>query len=164
MKRLTAKTKTAYFRRSYEAIDGLWFMKLEEASGFERALDYDQQVWCIMPKIQARLLRDALEITEPGLQGLGEALTAKFSIEGFSCSMAIDNEGRMIFEIKNCPWYDLMKKTGREHLASRVGEVICPNEYAAWASEFDKNIRVRINSRLCDGRKSCTLHFFYDTD
>ena len=139
-------------------------MKLEEEYNFERALEFDARVWEIMPKIQARKLRDLLDISDEGLKGLGEALTAKFSIEGFSCSMRGDREGRLIFEIKRCPWYDLMKDSGREHLAGRVGTVICPTEYQTWAREFGKNIRASIENRLCDGRKTCTLYFMETQD
>ena len=32
--------KVAYLRRSYAAVDGLWFVKLEEELGFERALEF----------------------------------------------------------------------------------------------------------------------------
>lgn len=160
MKRITARTKTDYFRRSYEAVDGLWFMKMEEETDFERALELDRRVWEIVPKVQARKLRDLLDIKNYGLPGLVEALTARFSIEGYSCSMRNDDGGHAVFEIKGCPWYELMKNSGREHLAARVGDVICNTEYSAWAAEFGKNIRVKIADRLCDGRKTCTLDFF----
>ena len=57
MSHLTEEQKTEYFRRSYTAVDGLWFMKVEERMGFEQALQIDEAVWRILPKIQARALR-----------------------------------------------------------------------------------------------------------
>lgn len=162
MKRLTARMKTDYFRRSYEAIDGLWFMKVEGDSDFERALEYDRQVWEIVPKIQARKIKDMLGLDPVGLTALSEGLTTKFAIEGFACSLRQDDHGHLIYEIKSCPWYEKMKASGREHLAARVGEVICPTEYQVWAREFGKDIRVEVRNRLCDGRKTCTLDFFLD--
>jgi|DewCreStandDraft_4_1066084.scaffolds.fasta_scaffold12910_2 hypothetical protein len=159
MKRLTARMKTDYFRRSYEAIDGLWFMKLEEDMDFERALEYDRRVWEIVPKIQCRKIKDMLGLDPVGLGGLSEALTAKFAIEGFACSLRNDDQGHLIFEIKSCPWFEKMKASGREHLAARVGQVICQTEYQAWAREFGKDIRAQVTNRLCDGRKTCTLDF-----
>ena len=33
-----------YFKRSFSAVDGLWFVKVEEANGFDTALETDRQV------------------------------------------------------------------------------------------------------------------------
>jgi len=54
MLKLTDKQIVEYFKRSYTAVDGLWFMKVEEIYGFDTALDIDEEVWKVMPKIQAR--------------------------------------------------------------------------------------------------------------
>ena len=162
MKRITARMKTEYFRRTYEAIDGLWFMKIEEDSDFEHALEYDRRVWEIVPKIQCRKIKDMLALDPVGLNALSEALTAKFAIEGFACSLSTGDLGHLIFEIKHCPWYEKMKASGREHLAGRVGEVICQTEYSTWAREFGKDIHATVLNRLCDGRKTCTLDLYLD--
>jgi len=45
MAKLSDEQKTEYFRRSYTAVDGLWFMKVEERHGFEEALRLDEAVW-----------------------------------------------------------------------------------------------------------------------
>ncbi len=54
---LTDKQKMEYFHRSYLAVDGLWFMKIEENFGFETALKMDEAVWKILPKIQSRIIK-----------------------------------------------------------------------------------------------------------
>ena len=46
-----AEQVVEYLRRSYQAVDGLWFMKVEEALGFEAALEADRRVWEILAKI-----------------------------------------------------------------------------------------------------------------
>jgi len=68
MKELTYKQIAAYFHRSYAAADGLWFMKVEEKCGFETALEIDDQVWKVLPKIQARMLKSMLLLDE-GMEG-----------------------------------------------------------------------------------------------
>jgi hypothetical protein len=55
MLKLTDRQIADYFHRSYTAVDGLWFMKVEAACGFDTALDIDTGVWKVMPKIQARM-------------------------------------------------------------------------------------------------------------
>ncbi len=52
-----------YLRRSYTAVDGLWFVMVEEAHDFDHALALDERVWQILPKIQARKAREVLGIT-----------------------------------------------------------------------------------------------------
>jgi hypothetical protein len=152
------KIRAEYFRRSYEAIDGLWFMKLEEEFDFERALDLDRRVWEIVPKIQSRKLRELLGIQEGGLEGLARALEGKFSMEGAGCEINL-NAGGLDVKILNCPWFELMKKSGRRHLAGRVGEVICGTEYPAWAREFGKDIELVIIEKICDGKECCRFKF-----
>ena len=65
-----------YFRRCYQAVDGLWFMKVEEKSGFDPALDVDHEVWKVMPKIQARMIKSMLKLNN-GANALFEGLTTK---------------------------------------------------------------------------------------
>ena len=49
-----------YLRRSYFVVDGLWFVKTEETSSFDHALDLDEEVWRILAKIQTRKARELL--------------------------------------------------------------------------------------------------------
>ncbi|GAF84732.1 unnamed protein product, partial [marine sediment metagenome] len=46
-----------FWHRSYASVDGLWFMRVEERYGFDAALDIDNEVWKVLPKIQARMLK-----------------------------------------------------------------------------------------------------------
>ena len=54
------KDKAEYYHRCYKAVDGLWFVKTEQMYDFDSALEIDQEVWNIMPKIQARFLKKKL--------------------------------------------------------------------------------------------------------
>jgi len=66
---LSEEQKLEYFRLSYTAVDGLWFMKVEERMGFEQALQIDEAVWAVLPKIQARALKAMMNLPS-GLAGL----------------------------------------------------------------------------------------------
>jgi hypothetical protein len=83
---LTDEQETEYFRRSYTAADGLCFTKVEERLGFAEALQMDETVWKVLPKIQARTLKGMM-LLESGLQGLEEALSARLALEGFDDEM-----------------------------------------------------------------------------
>jgi hypothetical protein len=111
----TEKERAAYFRRSYTAVDGLWFMKVEEKLALA-ALQPDWEVWQVMPKIQTRLIKAALK--EGGrLDALFACLEEKLSLEGFQFKINKDireKEGALKVEILRCPWHDKMVRAGRE--------------------------------------------------
>ena len=74
--KLTDKETTEYLHRCYTAVDGLWFVKVEERYGFNTALDIDEEVWKVIPKIQARFLKHKLK-KERGLEALLECFSTK---------------------------------------------------------------------------------------
>ena len=156
---LSDKQVSEFFHRSYTTVDGLWYMKVEEEYGCDAALEIDNEVWKVLPKIQARMLKSIGKI-ENGMEALFECLTTKLILDGFNFKTEKTENGsgfRVI--IDRCPWYDLMVKSGRELLSGKVGSRICNTEYSAWASEFDNDIRFELQSQLCKGSESCRLQF-----
>ncbi len=153
--------RAAFFWRSYSAVDGLWFMMVEERLGFEAALDIDAQVWQVMAKIQARELRRLLD-APMGLDGLAQCLEAKFEWEGFAARIERPNADTLHCVLQSCPWHEAMLRSGREHLSGRVGERICPVEFAVWADEFavaDQPIKYTLDALLCQEQECCVLTF-----
>ena len=165
MKDLTENDKTEYFRRSYRAVDGLWFMMIEERRGFEEALKLDEAVWRVLPKIQARAIKSMLKL-DCGLDGLKEAIAVRLALEEFDCQLK-RAEGGIIVEIRRCPWHDIMVRSGREELSEKVSEVICQAENQVWALEFSPKgadgegteIRFERQERICQGSSRCRLWF-----
>lgn len=173
MTRLTQEQKTEYFRRSFTAVDGLWFMKVEESLGFEEALRLDEAVWKVLPKIQARTLKGMMHLPG-GLPGLEQALSTRLAMEGFLYEIEPREDGFAVI-VKRCPWHDLMIKSGRENLSERVSELICRVENSVWASEFSgekektgegeavesmsPEIEFEREERICRGEERCVLRF-----
>ena len=159
MMELNDKQIAEYCYRSYTAVDGLWFMKIEEKYGFDAALDTDNEVWKVVPKIQARILKSFKKM-EGGIEALFECLTTKFTIEGYAFKTEKTKNGsgfRIIIE--RCPWHNLMVKSGRENLSGKVGTCICNTEYSVWASEFDEKISFELQCQICKGSEFCVLEF-----
>lgn len=156
MKKLTDKQIAAYFHRSYAAADGLWFMKVEEKYGFDTALEIDDQVWKVLPKIQARMLKSMLLLDE-GMNGLCEGIEARLALEGFGFEAEKENSGLKVF-INRCPWHELMVKSGRGHLSEKVSSLICREENSVWASEFG-DISFELVEQICKGSERCVLRF-----
>ena len=162
MTRMTEEQKAEYFRRSYTAVDGLWFMKVEERLGFDEALRLDEAVWKVLPKIQARALKGMMHL-EGGLEGLEQALCARLALEGFEYEMEPRSEGFAVI-VKRCPWHDLMIKSGRGNLSEKVSDLICRVENSVWASEFaepgeGREIGFEREERVCQGAQRCVLRF-----
>ena len=154
---LTDKQIAEYFRRSYTMADGLWFMKVEERYGFDAALEIDDEVWKVLPKIQARMLKSLAKL-EKGRDALFESLITKLTLEGFKFKVGKSSDGFEIV-ISKCPWHNLMIKSGREKLSEKVGTLICNTEYPVWASEFDDNIHFELKTQICKGSETCIMQF-----
>ena len=159
MLELTDKQIAAYFRRSYTAADGLWFLKVEERYGFDTALDVDEEVWKVLPKIQARMLKSIGNL-DNGLEALGECLTTRLTLDGFTFESEQSHDGTALkITIRECPWHNVMLQARREHLSDKVGTRICNAEYRVWASEFGDDMDFEIQEQICSGGESCTLLF-----
>jgi hypothetical protein len=157
MTKLNPQQVTEYFSRSYKTVDGLWFMKMEEKYGFDTALEVDNEVWKVMPKIQARLIKNFLGL-ETGPEALLEGLITKLELEGFKFTAEKTKNGFQI-SITDCPWHNLMTKSGREHLTEKVGKTICSTEYQVWTSELAKTMKFTLKSKKCGKSERCILDF-----
>jgi len=157
MVQLNSSQIEEYLNRSYTAVDGLWFMKVEKELGFDKTLEIDDEVWKVLPKIQARLMKSFMKM-ESGLDALFQCFTTKLTLDRFKYKSEKKGGGFTIV-IERCPWYDLMVKSGRKDLAGKVGTRICNTEYAVWATEFDINMNFEIQDQICNGSTSCILKF-----
>ena len=185
---LNSKQIKEYLQNSYAKVDGLWFLKIEEQFGFEKALDIDAEVWKVMPKIQARYLKTVPEIKEiaDSFDMFFECLEIKMKLDNFitktaqsrqntknkikDCkkksanhSSTLEENNVITITINNCPWHNLMIKSGRENLSEKIGSVICRNEYSIFASEFDKNIKFELGERICKDSVCCKFVFTKDS-
>jgi hypothetical protein len=161
MSRLSDRDAIEYLRRCYRAADGLWFMKVEERDGFDTALDVDVEVWKVMPKIQARTLKSKLH-QQSGIDGLRICFEEKLEQDGFLFTTVQENNGFSI-HVQDCPWHNVLKKAGREHLSRAIGRRICSTEFSLWAAEFGEHITCTFHERICEGGKSCSFRFTENT-
>lgn len=148
-----------YLRRSYFALDGLWFVKVEERLDFAQALELDAAVWQVLAKIQARKTRELLGLTGNKLSDLLSALQLKFAAEEYTQRVGNQQAGRTEIEITACPWIELLRKSGREQLAAKLADAVCTTDFQGWANEFDPAISVTLPERRCDGAKLCRVVF-----
>ena len=147
-----------YLRRSYQAVDGLWFVKVEESLGFAAALSMDVSVWAVLAKIQARKARALLQVQDNSLAEFVRCFTLKLEADGFTFTPEVaQDEARFI--IATCPWLDILRGAGREQLAAPISGVMCPTEAQAWCQEFGGEIGFALEACMCQGDDGCRMVF-----
>lgn len=153
----TDKQRAEYLYRSYTAVDGLWFRMVEDDSSFEKALRLDEAVWRVMPKIQARKIKEMLGLGN-GLDALKTALLAKFEMEGYVLAgPPEERRDGWLLAVRVCPWLEIMKRAERAHLAPTISSVICPAEMEVWAEEFGPGLSIAVSGGCCRGEEICAF-------
>lgn len=155
-------------RRSYFAVDGLWFVLLEEQDGLELALEIDERVWRVMPKIQARKARELMGVDADTPAALVRCMALKFAAEGHGYEVRFENTGEASIVISKCPWRLILEQSGREHLGPEIAERICTAEVAGWAAEFSPEggppIEFEVCETICTGDARCRYVFRVSDD
>ena len=156
---LDDKQIAEFYYRSYTSVDGLWFMKVEDKHGFDETLSIDIDVWRVLSKIQARLLKSLVSNNNP-MEAFFECYTTRLKLDGFQFNVE-NSDGNRGFHVTvtKCPWYDLQVKSDRIHLSEKVGDAICNTVQPAWAAEFDKNISFSLERQMCKGSEFCIFQF-----
>ncbi len=148
-----------YFKRCFFAVDGVWFVVIEKEFDLKKALEIDRKVWEILPKIQARKIRELLRLKKNTTENLRQALEFKFQAEDYEYIVNAATDTNLEIIITSCPWLKIMEESGRKDLASQIGKAICPVEYSIWAREFNKKFQNEMKNRLCSDQNHCILHF-----
>jgi hypothetical protein len=155
-------------RRSYFAVDGLWFVMLEEEEGLEHALEIDQRVWRVMPKIQARKARELMGVDEHTPGALVRCMALKCAAEGHRYDVSFQNPNQATFVISRCPWRQILEDSDREHLGPDIADRICAREATGWAEEFSPEagptIEVEMAESICHGDCCCRYIFRLSDD
>ena len=147
-----------YLQRAYHAVDGLWFLTVEEAAGFDKALEMDRRVWEALAKIQARKARELTGSIGNTAEELVRCFSLKLAADGHRFESSV-RPGEVRFIIRQCPWLKLMQGSDREHLAREVAQAICPTEGRVWCAEFGGEYEFEMPVMACDGAEHCEMRF-----
>jgi hypothetical protein len=167
MKYFKNKDVIDYLYKNYTKADGLWFIKVEELYGFDKALEIDGEVWKVIPKLQARFIKKRLlEVMQKDGNTdfhmtktiFFEALKIKLSLDRFKFKV-LKSKTSISVRIDRCPWHEIMIKSQREDLSEKIGSAICTAEYGVFVAEFYPDAILHIKSKLCSGDSNCTFKF-----
>ena len=147
-----------YLRKCFISVDGLWFMKAEEDADFEKAIELDIEVWKVLPKIEARTIKELLGLGN-GMEQLRQALEFKLSAEDSRFELSPLGQDGFTLEVRNCSWVAHIKKANREQFLERISESICLLEFGNFALEFGSDISVNHDRSSCCSEGGCRFHF-----
>lgn len=148
-----------YLRRSFKAVDGLWFVKVEQSHGLEAALDLDRQVWEVTGKIQVRTAKKILDIQSDRLEDLAQCLQLKFSAENYQVEIKHTEDSSLELQVLRCPWLEALRKSERMHLGPAIADKVCAADYGAWAQEFNKTLEFCPADTRCAKAPTCRVRF-----
>jgi hypothetical protein len=130
--------------RNMWSVDGLYFLGIEEHMGCESATEIDKNVWNIMGKIEARRLKDLLEITGDDIPNMISALRlSSWSLDLEEKEIEVDKNGAK-FRNPNCRVQKTRTKKG-------LGEFPC--KHVRWG--YLKNFAMEFNPDIVVDCKTC---------
>jgi len=128
--------------RNLWAADGLYFIGIEERYGTEVATQIDANVWAIMGKIEARKLKEFLEITETDISSMMKALQyTTWALDLEDKEIIIKKDYALIRNIR-CRVQNTRKSKGLKEFGCK------PVRFGflkAFAKEFNPDIVVKCN-------------------
>lgn len=146
-----------FLRKSYFSVDGLWFLRVEAEHSPEEALKIDEQVWAIMPKVQAKKVRAILGLEGYSLDNLAAALNLKFEAEGYDHEIRKEGSNTLHLQIAKCPWFEVLKKSGRTFHAPQICDRVCAGNLVAWADQLSKDVQFRVSCKMSADAPVCEM-------
>lgn len=128
--------------RNLWAVDGLYFLGIEEKCGTEAATEIDQKVWEVMGKVEARKLKEFLEIKGNDIPSMMDALQySSWALDLEDKEVIIEEEHAIVRNVK-CRVQNTRKSKGLSEFGCKPVRL---GFLKAFAKEFNPNIEVKCN-------------------
>jgi hypothetical protein len=128
--------------RNLWAVDGLYFLGIEEKFDTESATEIDSNVWEVMGKIEAKRIKKAFGIEEKDLHSMIRALRLSSWSLDLEDKHIIEEENRILFRNTDC-------RVQRTRLKKGLIEFPCKRVrwgfLQSFAKEINENILVECN-------------------
>lgn len=126
------------YAKNWLATDGLWFQGVEADRGFDKALEIDIEMWRRLTVIEAKRVRDFLELPGEGagLKGLRRALQFRLYAPLNEAETYFDGDA-LVYRVVTCRVQHARQRKGMAyHTCKPVGLV----EYSLFAKTIDERI------------------------
>ncbi|MCY3413496.1 MAG: hypothetical protein INQ03_17780 [Candidatus Heimdallarchaeota archaeon] len=133
-------TLVEIYAKNWLAIDGTWFLAVEEAEGMEKAIEYDIKSWERFTIVEAnRIMKEFAVAKGSGLEGLKKALEYRV----YSC-LNVDSaeikHDKLVYTMNTCR---VQSARERKNLALFPCKQVGIVEYSGFAQSIDPRIRTR---------------------
>jgi hypothetical protein len=135
--------------RNIWRVDGLYFLNIEKGFGTETSTNIDQSCWKTMGKIEARSLKEILDIKETSPDKLLQLLRLtswSLDIKGKEWKVS---ENSLVFKVIDCGTQNTRLRKGLEVFPCRE---VREGYLEEFAREFDSRIEVYCKACPPDGR------------
>lgn len=128
------------YSRLYTALDGLWFLSVEEEYGHDAATKLDVKVWESLAPREAKRIGNVRKLTGGGIEAVIEAFKLRPSF--FTKEYNVTREkNRAIVRVTKCRSLEAMERDRREVSSCiRVLEGVYPK----FAKSIDSRVRFRV--------------------
>jgi len=128
--------------RNLWAVDGLYFLGIEEKFGTENATDIDRKVWEVMGKLEARKLKETIKIENNDIPTIMNALKhTSWSLDLENKEIIVEDE-RGVFRNTNCRVQNTRLKKGLSEFSCKQ---VRWGYLKSFAKEFNPDIEVKCN-------------------
>ena len=152
------------YSRLFLALDGFWFLAVEDKFGYQAALEADINAWEGYFPYEAKMLRKALGISADGIPGIIETLKQSAFVPCMEHRIEEASETRGVFALYKCPSLEAMERAGRDEFTCEpVGKVV----FQKYAESMDPRVKVRFLDgppRKSPEDVSCKWEFFLEED
>lgn len=142
----------------YYAIDGLWFLGVEEKFGFENALDIDLKAWENFTGVLVKRIRKKFRIAGNDLKTILTIVGVYLSIENnWDFEAALLSEDKGLIKVNRCPAWDVFKRTGRDKVlpCKKLDTVF----FDAISEKINSDARAFIGKSFPNGDNCCEIYF-----
>ncbi|NWF95128.1 MAG: hypothetical protein HXY34_03210 [Candidatus Thorarchaeota archaeon] len=129
------------YAKAWQAMDGAYFLSIEQAYGMEAAIEMDKAAWRIFSPIEAKRIMKEFEIPENGgLKALERALGLRVYAVLNEQTTEWKDDRTLVFTMKGCRVQTARKRKGLpDHPCKPVGMI----EYEEFAKAVDPRIKTR---------------------
>ncbi len=140
-------------RSALTAIDGLWFLEVEEKFGFRDAFEIDLKVWKRYGPIIIKRIRKALAIEDKNLDSFLKILEILCEMDGTQFKIEEKTPKKALLRVMYCPWWENLKRSHREDLVRC--DIVDKEIFPEWAKAFNPKLGFQLVKSLPDGHTAC---------
>ncbi|MEM4949562.1 MAG: DUF6125 family protein [Candidatus Jordarchaeales archaeon] len=148
-----------FFRGAYAAIDGVWFMSVEEKYGLSEAAELDARVWRLFARILAKRIMREFDVKGDGLDALVKSISLRWRMEKWVFETHSLSEREAVMRVYVCPWLEAVVKSGRRHVIPAMCGEVCEAVYRSWAETVNPKIVLERTRRMGCGDEFCEFKY-----